>query len=53
MRRLSHLSAYPTCDELEQVADTLGQSQLDAFRREELEYDRTTRHGEFQDARFP
>jgi predicted secreted Zn-dependent protease len=53
LRSLSNLPPYPTCGELEQIADAKGQSILDEFHRKEVEYDRTTQHGETQNARFP
>jgi predicted secreted Zn-dependent protease len=53
LRALSDLPSYPTCGELEQIADREGQGILDEYRRKEIDYDRTTNHGELQDARFP
>lgn len=53
LRALSDLSSYPTCGELEQIADRAGQSILDGYRQKEIDYDRTTKHGELQGARFP
>ena len=53
LRTLNKLSVYPTCAELEQVADTTGQNILDEFRQKEVIYDQTTQHGASQGARFP
>lgn len=53
LRTLSELSSYPTCGELEQIADRKGQIVLDEYRQKEVNYDRTTEHGERQEARFP
>ena len=53
LRSLSNLPPYPTCGELEQIADAKGQSILDEFHRKEVEYDRTTQHGGTQNAQFP
>ena len=53
LRTLSDLSSYPTCNELEQIADTKGQGILEEYHRKEIDYDRTTKHGELQGAGFP
>ncbi len=53
LQTLSELSVYPTCTELEQVADKTGQNILDEFRQKELTYDQNTRHGASQGAQFP
>lgn len=53
LQALTELSEYPTCAELERVADTTGQNILNEFRQKEETYDQTTSHGASQDARFP
>lgn len=53
LQRLNNLSVYPSCAELERVADTTGQNILDEFRQKEVDYDQTTMHGESQGAQFP
>jgi predicted secreted Zn-dependent protease len=50
---LSGLPAYPSCSELEQVADAAGQDILARFRQKERTYDQATNHGATQGARFP
>jgi predicted secreted Zn-dependent protease len=50
---VGRLASQPTCRELEQAVEAKAQGILERFRRDELEYDRTTRHGQAQGARFP
>ncbi len=53
LRTLNEIPAYPSCSELEQVADAAGERILDEFRQKEATYDQTTAHGASQGARFP
>lgn len=50
---LSNLPAYPTCEELEQAADELGENILENHRKMEEEYDTESNHGRDQGAHFP
>lgn len=53
LRALSDLPAYPSCEALGRSADAAGESVLDKYRRQEVQYDQTTDHGATQGARFP
>lgn len=50
---LSKLPVYTSCDQLEQIADAIGQKILEEARQKEITYDQTTKHGMLQGARFP
>ncbi len=50
---VGRLPPEPTCRQLQQAVEVKAQAILDQFRSEEAEYDRTTRHGLTQGARFP
>lgn len=51
--RISALEPAPTCPLLEESIKSKGEALLDAHRSEEVEYDRRTKHGSLQGARFP
>ena len=53
LQHLQTLAAYPSCDDLEHAADEIGRRVTDEARRRETAYDRATRHGATQGARFP
>jgi predicted secreted Zn-dependent protease len=51
--RLSELNLARTCPLLKESIDSKGRALLDQFRSEGAEYDRQTKHGASQGARFP
>lgn len=53
LETLNNLPAYPTCEELEDVADKKSNEITESIRSHDREYDATTRHGESQGAVFP
>lgn len=52
-KALNELTTYPSCNELEQAADEIGESILEEYRLREEIYDEETGHGETQGVRFP
>lgn len=52
-QRLSSLEIARTCPLLEESINLTGQTLLDQFRSDDDEYDRRTKHGASQGARFP
>lgn len=50
---LSNLPTYPTCEELEQAADEVGENILENYREMEAVYDAETNHGREDGAHFP
>jgi predicted secreted Zn-dependent protease len=50
--RLSQIDSAKTCDQLEQLIDTTGESLLDDLDRVQSDYDRRTRHGATQGVNF-
>jgi predicted secreted Zn-dependent protease len=53
LQTLHDLPPYPSCAELERVADAAGEKLLNQFRQKEAAYDQTTNHGESQGSQFP
>jgi len=47
------LPPQPTCDELRKTANALGQALIKEANQADIEYDKRTRHGATQGARFP
>ena len=50
---LQSLPAFQTCADLEEFADRLGKQILQKYRVREIRYDKITKHGATQGARFP
>jgi predicted secreted Zn-dependent protease len=53
LQAMNALSAYPSCTELEQAADTIGEDVLEQHRQQEAIYDQNTEHGVTQGVHFP
>ena len=53
LQAINALPAYPSCSELEQAADAVGEIILEQYRQQQATYDQNTEHGRTQGARFP
>jgi predicted secreted Zn-dependent protease len=47
------MSAYPTCEQLGLAANAAAHQVIKIYNQRDIEYDRVTRHGRTQGARFP
>lgn len=52
-RGMQSIGERPTCEALKQAINELGDRTITEFRRKDEDYDRETRHGATQGARFP